>query len=59
MLVADKNVRSIITSGATASEITNYAIQYQGMETIKQAGVRLVEEGITTMEELQRIAYND
>ena len=59
VLVADKNVRGMITSGATASEITNYAIQYQGMETIKQAGIRLVEEGITTMEELQRIAYND
>ncbi|MBR4544238.1 MAG: type II/IV secretion system protein [Lachnospiraceae bacterium] len=59
VLVADKNVRNMITSGATASEITNYAIQYQGMETIKQAGIRLVEEGITTMEELQRIAYND
>jgi type IV pilus assembly protein PilB len=59
VLVADKNVRNMITSGATANEITNYAIQYQGMETIKQAGIRLVEEGITTMEELQRIAYND
>jgi type IV pilus assembly protein PilB len=59
VLVADKNVRNMITAGATANEITNYAIEYQGMETIKQAGIRLVEEGITTMEELQRIAYND
>ena len=59
VLVADKNVRNMITAGATANEITNYAIEYQGMETIKQAGIRLVEQGITTMEELQRIAYND
>lgn len=59
VLVADKTVRNMITSGATANEITNYAIEFQGMETIKQAGMRLVEEGITTMEELQRIAYND
>ena len=59
VLVADKNVRNMITAGATANEIMNYAIEYQGMETIKQAGIRLVEQGITTMEELQRIAYND
>ena len=49
----------MITSGATADEISKYAVEDQGMETIKQAGIRLVEEGITTMEELQRIAYND
>lgn len=59
VLVADKNVRSMIAAGATAENITRYAIESQGMESIKMAGLRLVEEGITTMEELQRIAYNE
>ena len=59
VLVADKNVRNMIAAGATADAIAHYAMESQGMESIKMAGLRLVEEGITTMEELQRIAYND
>ncbi|MCR5597717.1 MAG: GspE/PulE family protein [Lachnospiraceae bacterium] len=59
VLVADKNVRKMIAANAGADEISRYAIEYQGMDSIKQAGLRLVEDGITTMEELQRIAYND
>ena len=59
VLVADKNVRAMIAAGATAEEITKYAVQSQGMESIKMAGLRLLEEGVTTMEEVQRIAYNE
>ena len=59
VLVADKMVRSMIAANATAEEITKYAIEYQGMETIKMAALRLLEEGVTTMEEVQRIAYNE
>ncbi len=59
VLVADKMVRSMIAAGATAEEITKYAIEYQGMESIKMAALRLLEEGVTTMEEVQRIAYNE
>ncbi len=59
VLVADKNVRAMIAAGATAEEITRYAVQSQGMESIKMAGLRLLEEGVTTMEEVQRIAYNE
>ncbi|MBR1470072.1 MAG: type II/IV secretion system protein [Lachnospiraceae bacterium] len=59
VLVADKNVRNMIAAGATADAIGRYAVESQGMETIKQAGLRLVEQGVTTMEELQRIAFNE
>ena len=29
------------------------------MKTLKQAGLEYVERGITTMEELEKIAYNE
>ena len=29
------------------------------MKTLKEAGLDLVEQGITTMEELEKIAYNE
>ena len=37
----------------------NYAIKEQNMITLKQAAIKLVEAGITTMEELERVAYYD
>ena len=36
-----------------------YAMKEQNMVTLKQAAIALVEQGITTFEELERVAYYD
>lgn len=57
ILMVDKKVREMITGGATVDEIKQYAITQQGMNTLKQSALALVEEGTTTVEELLRVSY--
>ena len=59
VLCVDHEIRKLITEGASADEIKAYATKTQGMKTLKEAGLELVEKGITTMDELEKIAYND
>jgi len=48
--------RQLIDRRATADELRNYAIE-QGMSTLKHAAIRLVLEGVTTVDELLRVTY--
>lgn len=57
ILMVDKKVREMITGRATVDEIKEYAIEEQGMNTLKQSALALVEEGVTTVEELLRVSY--
>lgn len=57
ILMVDKSVREMITKGASVEEIKQYAINYQGMSTLKQSALKLVEDGTTTVEELLRVSY--
>jgi type IV pilus assembly protein PilB len=59
VLVVDKHMRKLITAGAEAEDMKQYAIKEQKMTTLKQAAISLVEQGITTFEELERVAYYD
>jgi len=59
VLYVDRGIRKLIAEGADADTIKKYAVEQQGMKTLKQAGLELVEKGITTMEELEKIAYNE
>jgi type IV pilus assembly protein PilB len=59
ILMVDKDVRALITSGATVEEIKHHAIQNQGMMTLKQSALELVEAGVTTVDELLRVSYYD
>ncbi len=59
VLVVDKAMRKLITAGAEAEDMKQYAIKNQNMTTLKQAAISLVEQGITTFEELERVAYYD
>ena len=38
-------------------DITRYVVEEQGMKTLRQSGIRLVEQGITTVEELRKVTY--
>lgn len=57
ILFVDKQIRGMITKGATVDDIKQYAIKEQGMDTLKQSALQLVEEGITTVDELLRVSY--
>ena len=47
----------MISRRATMEEVKDYATDRQGMRTLKECGVDLVEAGVTTMEELMKVAY--
>ncbi len=57
IFAVDAALRRMISSHASMEEIENYAREKQNMRTLKENGVRLVAEGITTIEELMKIAY--
>ena len=43
----------------TAEEIKEYARQELGMLTLKESCLQLIEEGLTTVDELVKVAYYD
>lgn len=57
ILAIDRSIREMISRRATMEEVKDYAIEKQGMKTLKECGVELVEAGVTTMEELMKVAY--
>ena len=59
ILPVDKKVRAMISAEAQAEEIKDYARNTLGMLTLKESAMELVEEGLTTVEELVKVAYYD
>lgn len=57
VLYIDKNLREMIASGTGMEQMKEYALREQGMMTLKESGAQLVAEGITTMDELFKVAY--
>ena len=57
ILYVDKEVRRMIMENAQAEDILEYAVEKQNMRTLKDCGVELVRKGVTTMEELYKVAY--
>lgn len=57
VVYVDKTLREMIATEAGMEEIKTYAIQKQGMRTLKESGVELVADGVTSMEELVKVAY--
>lgn len=55
----DKGMREMISAGATQAQLTDYAVQVQKMKTLRQGAMELVISGITTMEELVKVAYHN
>lgn len=57
VILIDSMLRRMITEHASMEEIVDYAREYQQMRTLKENGLKLVEQGLTTPEELMKIAY--
>jgi general secretion pathway protein E len=49
-----RRVRALINAGKDANEITEGA-RIEGMETLREAAVRKLAEGVTTFEEVVRV----
>ena len=59
ILPIDKPVRKLISDEATSEEIKQYARNELGMLTLKESCMELIEQGLTTVEELVKVAYYD
>ncbi len=57
IVAVDRELRRMISRGAEIEEIEAVAREHQGMRSLKEKGVELVERGIVTPEEVLRIAY--
>ena len=55
IIVLDEEIRSLIISKASSNVITDAAIK-KGMKTLKDSGLEKVMQGITTIEEVLRVA---
>ena len=59
ILAINNEIRRMIVDHASVEEITAYAIGHQHMRTLKESGLILVKEGVTTPEELMKISYGE
>lgn len=57
ILPVTKEVRAMIANNKTVEEIKEYAVNELGMDTLKKSGLALVEEGITTVDEMMKVSY--
>ena len=56
MVTIDRNIRRMISHNADVEEIEAYARKEQGMRSLREKGTELVRQGVTTPEELLRVA---
>jgi general secretion pathway protein E len=54
MLDVGRRVRGLVNEGRDASELT-HAAKIEGMETLREAAIRKLAEGVTTFEEVARV----
>lgn len=59
ILPIDKTIKKMITNRADVEDIKRYGVETLGMKTLKQSALELVEQGVTTVEELAKAAYYD
>lgn len=57
ILAINQDIRRMIMEHESVENITRYAREHQHMRTLKESGLILVKEGITTPEELMKISY--
>lgn len=56
LLVVDERVRALVIGSSTATAIRD-AARSRGMRTLREAGLELVAQGVTTRVEVERVAH--
>jgi type IV pilus assembly protein PilB len=59
LMVMDDNLRKLIMENASVSTIRQAAKQTQGMKTLRERGLSKAIKGITTLEEVNRLTFED
>ncbi|MDO5407490.1 MAG: ATPase, T2SS/T4P/T4SS family [Eubacteriales bacterium] len=59
VVYVDRTMREMIAAHADSREIRRYALEQQGMRTLRESGASLVAGGITSMEELLRVVCDE
>lgn len=57
IIMIDKEVRKLIANKAELSEINEYMKTVQHVKTLKDSATELVKDGVTSIEELNKITY--
>lgn len=57
ILSVNHTMRKMITDGASMETLQDYAVNTLHMSTLRMEALKLVEEGVTTVEELKKVAY--
>lgn len=57
ILSIDHQMRKMIAKGATMEELNEYAVNERNMVTLRDEVLKLVEEGVTTVEEMKKVAF--
>lgn len=57
ILQIDRTVRKLIMEDAAVEDIKDYAVSSQKMKTLKQCAIHYLIEGVTTVEEVLKVAY--
>ena len=59
VIVIDKEMRKMIADRRSAEEVSEYVERTQEFCTLREEMIGLVEQGVTTVEELVRLTYGD
>jgi len=59
VVIVDKHIRGMIAEKRNSEEIYQYVEKTQSIRRLKEDMIRLVEAGITTVEELLRLTYGE
>lgn len=55
IVIVDKKMKRMIADRVPMDDITEYAVKEQGMKTLKVSALKLVEDKVTTIEEMLKI----
>ncbi len=55
--LVDRQIRRMISAGAPMDDIAQYAREKQGMRTLRDSALQLVQSGVTTVEEFLKVTY--
>ena len=55
--MVDNHVRRMIIEHAPVEDIKKYAREVRKMRTLRECALQLVEQGVTTPEEMMKISY--
>ena len=57
IVLFDKTIRRMVVEDASMDDITAYVKQTQNFKTLRESAIDLLESGVSTVEEFQKVAY--